>query len=147
MTTMPRDEHGFIKVACPTCGEQLFGVQEWSAGDPIAEAMTAELRAQREENERLTRERDIARRNETRFYDTLCEERVETAELDSTLDTARRERDEAVKLAEDAIKLAIDRRQGCPQPGCFACERQRRETDALRARLAKLRAGTEGSGT
>lgn len=193
MTTMPRDEHGFIKVACPTCGEQLFGVHEWSAGDPIAEAMTAELRALREENERLKAHRaempgDILEAERGVCPDDACvkcggwgirsyantttwhggaggqalthdvcdrcwgsghkEKRgadlrsIEAGlrTLTTERDTARRERDEAVAIADAAL---VGWKRGWLAPDC----EEPAEVGELRARLAKLRAGTEGSGT
>lgn len=117
--TMPRDEHGFIKVACPTCGEQLFGVQEWSAGDPIAEAMTAELRALREENERLKRDvtnvteaAEIYRKDrDTLQSDMLYREQRWTA-TEAERDTARRERDAYAEATAfiDGERRAAERR-------------------------------------
>lgn len=60
-------------------------------------------------------------------------------ELRADLAAARAERDAVGAVANDAIDLAIKRRDGCPHPdGCFACERQRFETDDLRARLSAL---------
>lgn len=142
MTTMPRDEHGFIKVACPTCGEQLFGVHEWSAGDPIAEAMTTELRALREENERLRR---------------LCEEhdkrRLEALELleitqsrESRAVQAFREEmqrlDEKWKRVSDDLSDECDAHLRALEDGGAA----RRELGEARADVTRLSSALSESG-
>ena len=94
----------------------------------------ADLRALREENER----QKLA----------LVRAMTTLDDVENERDAARRERDELLKLAERALsQLEIDLYgpEHCPPPDD---EYEIEEfVDDLRERLAKLRAGTEGSGT